>query len=823
MQFSCLLIGQDNLLIECGNYLIKKKHDIKWVVSSTSSIKSWCNEKGISCLNSTEELPNEKHSLVDYLFSIVNGKILRLEELSIARIASINYHDALLPKYAGVNATTWSLFNDEQEHGITWHHINEGIDEGNIVYQGKFLISENETALTLNLRCFEEAFKGFKHIVEQIESGTSLPSKKQSGEARSYYGLTHVLPNLGFINWQQDDALSIHRKVRALSFGQYKNNIGTIKLFLNQRYLSVTEVELAKEKTISSQAGQIITINDKGILVNTISFPVWLKGLRSKTGKPATTEALKTQYNLTINTLLPSLDHSMVSSYSNAYKKALSKEKYWLKSLSQATEHGFFTDRMLNQHTQLQPLASIKLDKNSSKEVTSAKFAFIAAIFLYLYRINNYENYTVYLQNEWKVNDGNELFANLLPISTESFHSEMRIQTLLDWAKNTLDNIELHHTYLTDLLIRQPELKSHLEDAKTVFITIGLSNHHNQLPKESLIHFDIDAPKQQLNIFHRIDMDYQGGTAASLLQNMEQHLKHILKQILTNQDIPIHQFSFLDVTERKKLLEWSIGEYRPLPSNTLTTLFEQRVNFSPDKTILFEEKKQITYIKLWSEAEKIASYLDGLSLEPMTVITLDGLKGYQHLAGALGILKSGHICQLREETISIEQPSLVIQAHQEHSISIFIHEISSQPCFATKNVEKSLPKQACLKMTKNSSALNQKQLINYCYWLANHCHFNEDSLIHIHKDLPLTHYLLQALAAIIVGTAVEFKENPSRCISHISMPNDVWTRCMDGTSLNNELFDIPHLLLTDEIESEEAIHHWQKLSPNSQLNVINLP
>ena len=142
MAFTCLLIGQDNLLIQCGKFLLERNHQIKWVVSSVQSIQIWCNENNISYVNSLEELPETREASVDYLFSIVNGIILTKEDLKIPRYAAINYHDSLLPKYAGVNATTWSLLEGETNHGITWHIIDERIYMGGILYQNKFAMAE---------------------------------------------------------------------------------------------------------------------------------------------------------------------------------------------------------------------------------------------------------------------------------------------------------------------------------------------------------------------------------------------------------------------------------------------------------------------------------------------------------------------------------------------------------------------------------------------------------------------------------------------------------------------------------------------------------
>ena len=47
----------------------------------------------------------------------------------------INIHGSLLPKYRGRTPHIWAIINNEKETGITSHFINEGCDEGDIIFQ----------------------------------------------------------------------------------------------------------------------------------------------------------------------------------------------------------------------------------------------------------------------------------------------------------------------------------------------------------------------------------------------------------------------------------------------------------------------------------------------------------------------------------------------------------------------------------------------------------------------------------------------------------------------------------------------------------------
>ena len=71
----------------------------------------------------------------DYLFSIANLVVLPSELISRAGKLAINFHDALLPYYAGLNTTSWAIIHRESTHGVTWHEMTSLVDTGRIVAQ----------------------------------------------------------------------------------------------------------------------------------------------------------------------------------------------------------------------------------------------------------------------------------------------------------------------------------------------------------------------------------------------------------------------------------------------------------------------------------------------------------------------------------------------------------------------------------------------------------------------------------------------------------------------------------------------------------------
>jgi methionyl-tRNA formyltransferase len=127
-------MGEGTLPIQCAELLLEWGHQILGIVSPDKSISDWAKEKGISHISPKDDLlAFLSQQSFDYLFSIVNNSVLPKEIFDLPRQSAIDFHDAPLPKYAGVNATSWALMQQEKAHGVTWHRMSEVIYGGDIL------------------------------------------------------------------------------------------------------------------------------------------------------------------------------------------------------------------------------------------------------------------------------------------------------------------------------------------------------------------------------------------------------------------------------------------------------------------------------------------------------------------------------------------------------------------------------------------------------------------------------------------------------------------------------------------------------------------
>lgn len=257
-RFSTLLIGNETLTQHCGEAILAAGHAISAVVTHSPELRSWALAKGLRVETYGAELSG---LAVDWVLSVANLQVIPQEILAAGK-AAINFHDGPLPRYAGLNAPVWAIMNAESHHGISWHVIEGGIDEGDVLEQRIFEISPLDTALTLNTRCFEAALESFPAVLKQMESG-QLQRKPQDLSQRSLYLRADRPAHFGRIDFQAP-AQDVARFVRALDHGQYWNPMTTAKIALAGRVINVGTAEVVAG---AGAAGTVLAADASGLVI----------------------------------------------------------------------------------------------------------------------------------------------------------------------------------------------------------------------------------------------------------------------------------------------------------------------------------------------------------------------------------------------------------------------------------------------------------------------------------------------------------------------------------------------------------------------------
>src|SRR5437879_13298153 len=93
LNFSCFIIGDDTLTIQCADILLNGGHQIFGLVSENPEIGRWANKREVMLIDPQSDLQAAlgEHSF-DYLFSIANLRLLPKELVALPPSGTTNFH-----------------------------------------------------------------------------------------------------------------------------------------------------------------------------------------------------------------------------------------------------------------------------------------------------------------------------------------------------------------------------------------------------------------------------------------------------------------------------------------------------------------------------------------------------------------------------------------------------------------------------------------------------------------------------------------------------------------------------------------------------------
>ncbi|WP_113910739.1 MupA/Atu3671 family FMN-dependent luciferase-like monooxygenase [Roseovarius dicentrarchi] len=275
--FSCILIGDETLTVTCAEMLMDGGAQIGAVATRDSAVRDWAGARGVPVVQRMADLV--PFGPADWVLSIANLRIVPQAVLDLAVRGAVNFHDGPLPDYAGLNAPVHALLDGAARHGITWHYMTGGIDEGDILLQRRFDIPVGATAHTLNARCYAEAMDSFGEVMTQLASGSPARMPQGAGTGR-YYGRADLPEGAGYVDFTAS-VQAILRYIRALDFAGYANPLTTAKLRIEGVPVAIGRAEPA---TGQGAPGQIVGLSADWLCVMGADGAVRLSGLRRMTG-----------------------------------------------------------------------------------------------------------------------------------------------------------------------------------------------------------------------------------------------------------------------------------------------------------------------------------------------------------------------------------------------------------------------------------------------------------------------------------------------------------------------------------------------------------
>src|SRR5262249_46016647 len=126
-------------------------------------------------VNTTEALTDLQALEPDLLVVAAYGQILSPQLLAIPRLAAINVHASLLPKYRGAAPVAYAILNGDSETGVSIIQVLPQLDAGPILAVARTPIGAQETAGELEERLARLAVDLVPGVIEQFAAGAVRP------------------------------------------------------------------------------------------------------------------------------------------------------------------------------------------------------------------------------------------------------------------------------------------------------------------------------------------------------------------------------------------------------------------------------------------------------------------------------------------------------------------------------------------------------------------------------------------------------------------------------------------------------------------------
>ncbi len=608
---SCVLIGQESLLIGCGDLLLERGNRIAAVIATDRDIAAWARGRGIALLDSADDLLRADLGAFDWLLSIANLALLPDAVLALPRVGAINFHDGPLPGYAGLNTPAWALMRGETRYGVTWHMLEAGIDTGDIVAQQALDIAPDDTAFTLNSKCYAAAIDCFAGLVPQIEAGMPERRAQDLGQRR-YFAKGDRPEGLGHLDFGLP-AARLSALVRGLDFGGYWNPLAVPKITLGDRVLRVGSCDI-QAAAGDAVPGTVTGVAADRLQVATATRSIALGGLTDLSGAPVDVTAL-----VRVGDVLEGPDTGLNA----ALRDVIAGDAYWRDRLrvmmpatvpmaKRAGEAGAGATRQIGLPDGLVTDAALSgvmlwALRGSGEDVADLAYCDT--------RLERPERALPYV-SAW------------LPMQLRAGHARVA-DLVADVARQRAD-VAKRPGFARDLMLRDPALA----EVRTPPLGVSLGTGK---PVAGTV-LSIDLAEDGATATLHYDPAALSGAALDLL--VARLL--LVWSAMTAPETALSDIPVMPEAERRLVLrDWNATERAPSPERTIPAAFEAQVARSADAPALVFERDTISYGDLNARANRLAHVLRDMGAGRDVPVGLMAARGPDLLIGALAILKAG--------------------------------------------------------------------------------------------------------------------------------------------------------------------------------------
>lgn len=295
-ELSIVFMGTPDFAVPSLDILYKAGFAIKGVITAPdkpagrglkvqqSPVKQYAIGKGLRVWQPKNlkdpDFQEQLRQLEADLFVVVAFRILPAAIFDMPPKGTFNLHASLLPDYRGAAPINWAIINGEKETGVTTFFLEKKVDTGNIIFQERVAIGEQETAGQLHDKLMEVGARLVLDTTLAIEENrviTTIQRDQTSTKAApkiftkdcevtfaqslddTYNFIRGLSPYPGaWTMWEEKRLKIFHTEKEitdhAFSVGRILSDYETyIKLVLPEGFLVVTDCQLEGKRRMSTE------------------------------------------------------------------------------------------------------------------------------------------------------------------------------------------------------------------------------------------------------------------------------------------------------------------------------------------------------------------------------------------------------------------------------------------------------------------------------------------------------------------------------------------------------------------------------------------
>jgi methionyl-tRNA formyltransferase len=197
----------------------------------------------------------------DLFIVVAYGEILKQHLLDLPKIACINIHASLLPKYRGAAPIQRCLITGETETGITIMHMVKKMDAGDMIKKAVVPIGANTTYGELEQELCRVGSKLIIDVINDFETGGSQRTPQD-------HALATLAPKIELEDCQIDwklPAQKIHNLVRGVN--PHPGAWCFVEIKGQRKRLKVITTRIVENETQSETSGNLLSPSKKTLII----------------------------------------------------------------------------------------------------------------------------------------------------------------------------------------------------------------------------------------------------------------------------------------------------------------------------------------------------------------------------------------------------------------------------------------------------------------------------------------------------------------------------------------------------------------------------